>query len=43
MNKTLDLLKHRLTAPENGISESIHGAVIMPLNEETVVCGAHKT
>ena len=40
MNKTLDLLKHRVTAPENGISESIHGAVITALNEEAVVCAA---
>lgn len=40
MNKTLDLLKHRVTAPETGISESITGAVITALNEETVVCAA---
>lgn len=40
MNKTLDLLKHRVTAPEAGISESIHGAVITALNEEAVVCAA---
>lgn len=40
MNKTLDLLKHRVTAPENGIAESLHGAVITALNEEAVVSAA---
>jgi phosphoketolase len=40
MNKTLDLLMHRVTAPENGISESITGSVITALNEEAVVCAA---
>lgn len=40
MNKTLDLLKHRVTAPELGISESIKGAVITALNEEAIVCAA---
>ncbi len=40
MNKTLDLLKHRVTAPEPGVPEAIDGAVITALNEEAVVCTA---
>jgi len=40
MNKTLDLLKHRVTAPEDGIAESLHGSVITALNEEAVVSAA---
>ncbi len=40
MNKTLDLLKHRVTAPEPGVSEAVDGAVITALNEEAVVCAA---
>jgi len=40
MNKTLDVLMHRVTAPETGISESITGSVITALNEEAVVCAA---
>ena len=38
MNKTLDLLKHRVTAPESGISEAVDGGVITALNEEAVIC-----
>lgn len=37
-NATLDLLKHRVTAPEPGIAEAIDGAVITALNEEAVAC-----
>lgn len=40
MNKTLDLLKHRVTAPEAGIAESLSGSVITALNEEAVVSAA---
>ncbi|MDP1932999.1 MAG: xylulose 5-phosphate 3-epimerase [Gammaproteobacteria bacterium] len=40
MNKTLDFLKHRVTAPEAGIAESLHGSVITALNEEAVVSAA---
>lgn len=40
MNRTLDLLKHRVTAPEVGIAESVDGSVITALNEEAVVCAA---
>jgi phosphoketolase len=40
MNTTLDLLKHRVTAPEPGVSEAVNGAVITALNEEAVVCAA---
>lgn len=40
MNATLDLLKHRVTAPEPGVSEAVDGAVITALNEEAVVCAA---
>jgi len=37
MNQTLDQLKHRVTRPEQGVSEAIDGAVITALNEEAVV------
>lgn len=40
MNKTLDLLKHRVVAPEPGIAESVDGSVITALNEEAVVSAA---
>ncbi len=40
MNKTLDLLQHRVTSPEEGVAESLHGAVITALNEEAVVSAA---
>ena len=40
MNKSLDLLQHRVTSPEDGVSESLHGAVITALNEEAVVSAA---
>ncbi len=37
MNQTLDLLKHRVTDPEDGVAEAVDGAVITALNEEAVV------
>ncbi len=37
MNQTLDHLHHRVTEPEQGVAESIDGAVITALNEEAVV------
>ncbi len=40
LNLTLDRLKHRVTAPEPGVAESIDGAVITVLNEEAVVSAA---
>ncbi len=40
MNQTLDLLKHRVTRPEEGIAESIVGSVITALNEEAVAGAA---
>jgi phosphoketolase len=40
LNRTLDLLKHRVTAPEAGIAEAVDGKVITALNEEAVVCAA---
>ncbi len=40
MNKTLDVLLHRVTAPEVGVAESIAGGVITALNEEAVVSAA---
>lgn len=40
MDKTLDLLKHRVLSPESGVAESIHGSVITALNEEAVVSAA---
>lgn len=40
MGKTLDLLKHRVLSPEDGVAESIQGSVITALNEEAVVSAA---
>lgn len=40
LNATLDLLKHRVVAPEAGIAEAVDGAVITALNEEAVACAA---
>ncbi len=40
MNATLELLRHRVTEPEAGVAEDVHGAVITALNEEAVVCAA---
>lgn len=40
MTATLDLLKHRVTAPEPGLAESVDGSVITALNEEAIVCAA---
>jgi len=40
MNKTLQYLQHRVTAPEPGIWEDVHGKIITALNEEAVVCAA---
>lgn len=40
LNATLDLLKHRVTAPEAGVAEAVEGKVITALNEEAVVCAA---
>ena len=38
--RTLDALKFRVTAPEAGIPEDVHGAVITALNEEAVASAA---
>ena len=38
--KTLETLKFRVTVPEPGIPESLHGAVITALNEEAVAAAA---
>lgn len=40
MNATLDLLKHRVSAPEADVAEAVDGNVITALNEEAVVCAA---
>jgi phosphoketolase len=40
MGATLDLLKHRVFAPEHGLPEAVDGAVITALNEEAVVSAA---
>ena len=40
MGATLDLLKHRVFAPEHGMPEAVDGAVITALNEEAVVSAA---
>lgn len=38
--RTLEALKFRVTDPEPGIPEDLHGAVITALNEEAVACAA---
>ncbi len=40
LDRTLDLLRHRVPDPEPGIAESRTGAVVTALNEEAVVCAA---
>jgi phosphoketolase len=40
MGDTLDLLKHRVNAPEDGVADAIDGAVITALNEEAVAGAA---
>lgn len=40
MQNTLDALKFRVTDPEPGIPEEIHGAVITALNEEAIASAA---
>jgi phosphoketolase len=40
MQRTLDALKFRVTAPEPGIPEAVDGAVITALNEEAIVSAA---
>ncbi len=40
MQETLDALKFRVTAPEEGIPEAVLGAVITALNEEAVAAAA---
>jgi len=40
MQRTLDALKFRVTAPELGVPEDIHGSVITALNEEAVAAAA---
>jgi phosphoketolase len=40
MDRTLDLLEHRVLAPEAGVAEAVDGAVITALNEEAVVSAA---
>ncbi|WP_082575467.1 xylulose 5-phosphate 3-epimerase [Lysobacter sp. Root667] len=40
LDRTLDLLKHRVQSPEPGVAESHVGSVITALNEEAVVCAA---
>ena len=40
LNKTLDRLQHRVTEPEAGVAESLHGQVITALNEEAVASAA---
>lgn len=40
MGQTLDLLKHRVVVAEDGVAESISGAVVTALNEEAVVSAA---
>ncbi len=40
LNRTLDVLKHRVTEPETGIAESSLGGVITALNEEAVISAA---
>jgi phosphoketolase len=40
MQRTLDALKFRVTAPEQGVPESVEGAVITALNEEAIASAA---
>jgi phosphoketolase len=40
MQRTLEALKFRVTAPEEGIPEAVDGAVVTALNEEAVACAA---
>ncbi|MBF6024878.1 xylulose 5-phosphate 3-epimerase [Lysobacter niastensis] len=40
LDRTLDLLKHRVYEAEPGVAESPTGSVITALNEEAVVCAA---
>jgi len=40
MGATLALLRHRVNAPEPGVAEDLHGAVITALNEEAVAAAA---
>ena len=40
LNRSLDLLQHRVTAPEAGVAEGLLGSVITALNEEAVVSAA---
>jgi len=40
LQQTLEALKFRVTDPELGIPEDVHGAVITALNEEAVACAA---
>jgi phosphoketolase len=40
MGRTLDLLKHRVATPEQGVAESTSGSVVTALNEEAVVSAA---
>ena len=40
MGATLDLLRHRVNAPEPGAPEAVDGAVITALNEEAVIGAA---
>jgi phosphoketolase len=40
MNKTLDLLQHRVTSPESVVAESTTGSVITALNEEAIISAA---
>ena len=40
MGRTLELLRHRVNAPETGTLEAVDGAVITALNEEAVIGAA---
>lgn len=40
LNRTLDVLRHRVTDPEPHVAESLNGVVITALNEEAVVSAA---
>ncbi|MBN2317387.1 MAG: hypothetical protein JXM79_25915 [Sedimentisphaerales bacterium] len=40
LDKTLDLLKHRVTDPEDHIAEAIDGKVVTALNEEAIISAA---
>ncbi len=40
LERTLEMLKHRVTDPEPDVTEAVDGKIITALNEEAVICAA---